>query len=153
MSKHNSQTNAQADHITPVFTYLKIGAALFVLTIVTVAVSRFDFGGWNLVVAMLIAVMKAVLVALFFMHLLHDSKLYGSFFAGALVFLGIFIVLTMFDTLDRGDVSAEEAKPIRAAAEIYGADGKPLRQKAHEEGTAAEEQHERVATDSTGSHE
>ena len=153
MSEHTSQTDAQGGHITPVSTYLKVGAALIVLTILTVVVSRFDFGGWNLVVAMIIAVTKAVLVALFFMHLMHDSKLYGSFFAGALVFLGIFIVLTMFDTMERGDVSTEEARPIRAAAEIYGDDGMPLKQNAHEEGAEAEEQHEqKVTADSSAAH-
>ncbi|MFH0883289.1 MAG: cytochrome C oxidase subunit IV family protein [bacterium] len=80
MSEHTQDTDVQGGHIAPVSTYLKVAAALIVLTIITVTVSRINFGSWNLVVAMLIAITKAVFVALFFMHLLHDSKLYGSFF-------------------------------------------------------------------------
>ncbi|MFH0883288.1 MAG: hypothetical protein V2A56_09910 [bacterium] len=71
------------------------------------------------------------------------------FFAGALVFLSIFIILTLFDTMDRGDFHAEEARPIRARAEIYGDNGMPLKKNSHEEGAAAQEQNEESAPDST----
>jgi cytochrome c oxidase subunit 4 len=149
MSRHVEQTDAQGGHLSPTSTYLKVGAALLTLTVLTVAISRINLGPWNLVVAMLIASVKAVLVVLFFMHLLHDNKIYGSFFAGALVFLSVLIILTMFDTMDRGDLHAEEAAPIRARAVIYGDDGKPLKKNIHEEKGASEEQHENAAADTT----
>jgi cytochrome c oxidase subunit 4 len=115
------------EHITPRRVYLMVGLALYALTVITVAVTRFDFGPWNLVVAMGIASIKAVLVALFFMHLLHDNKLYAAMFSAALLFLGILIILTLFDTLGRGDIAAEERGPIQQRAVIYDEEGKPLK--------------------------
>lgn len=106
-------------HILPLRVYLSVGAALLVLTAVTVAISFFHFGPFNLLVAMLIAALKATLVALFFMHLKYDNKLYMIIFVTAVVFLAVFIILTMFDTMRRADVYDIEAKPIRDKAVIY----------------------------------
>jgi len=91
-------------HITPLKTYLAVASALFVLTIITVAVSYIDLGAFNLVVALGIASTKAILVALIFMHLWWDNKLYLMIFAMAILFLSVFIILTMFDVMTRGDL-------------------------------------------------
>ena len=48
-------------HILPLSLYLTVGATLLVLTAVTVAVSFYQFGAFNLVVAMAIAAVKAAL--------------------------------------------------------------------------------------------
>ena len=61
-------------HITPLSTYLTIAASLLFLSGVTVWVSYVDLGPLNIVVAMLVATIKASLVAFFFMHLLWDDK-------------------------------------------------------------------------------
>ena len=107
------------DHITPLKVYLTVGVALLVLTAVTVQISLIHLGGWNIVVALGIATLKASLVALFFMHLLYDKKIYTVVFLTSVVFLAVFIVLTMFDTLDRGAVYEIEAQPIIKEAVIY----------------------------------
>jgi cytochrome c oxidase subunit IV len=111
--------NGHAIHILPLRVYLMVGATLLALTFVTVYVSTFDFGEWNLIVAMVIAAIKALLVAFFFMHLFYDSKVYFSIFVGALMFLAIFIVFTLFDTQTRGQVNAEQEFPINPNAVIY----------------------------------
>ena len=111
--------SADGHHILPIKLYLAVGFALLFLTFITVAVSFFHFGGFNLVVAMLIATIKGSLVALFFMHLKYDNKLYLSIFVISLLFLGVFIVFTMFDTLNRGDIYEEKAKPIQENVKIY----------------------------------
>ena len=56
-------------HVLPVSTYLGVGAALLVLTAITVWVAQFHFGEWNLIVAMAVAVLLAacVSVGLFWM--------------------------------------------------------------------------------------
>ena len=55
--------------------YIGVFVALLVGTIITVAVSYFHFGDLgNIVVALIIAVIKAVLVAAFFMHLSSEKK-------------------------------------------------------------------------------
>ena len=107
------------NHVTPLMVYLAVGGALLVLTIVTVAVSYVDLGPFNLVVAMGVATAKAMLVALFFMHLYYDNKLFMAVFLSGLLFLGIFIILTMFDTMKRDMIYEEVARPIRPNAIIY----------------------------------
>ncbi|MBC8042791.1 MAG: cytochrome C oxidase subunit IV family protein [Rhizobacter sp.] len=98
-------------HITPLWVYLAIGGTLLALTAITVGVAGINFGGgWNLVIAMIVATVKASLVAFYFMHLKYDKKIYTIFFFSAILFLAIFIVFTMFDTLNRGAIYEQKAK-------------------------------------------
>lgn len=106
-------------HILPLAVYFTIAGILFVLTAVTVAVSYYDFGVFNLFVALTIAVVKGTLVALYFMHLKYDNKLYGTIFVISLIFLGIFIGLTMMDTMYRGEIESVEGPSINKHAIIY----------------------------------
>ena len=106
-------------HILPLRIYLGVGAALLLLTAVTVSISFIHLGPFNLVVALSIATIKAILVALFFMHLLYDNKLYLLIFIFALLILATFIILTLFDTMRRGDLYLEVARPIQEQSEIY----------------------------------
>lgn len=107
------------DHILPVRVYLTVFIALLILTAITVTVAQFDLGPVNLIVAITIAAIKAILVALFFMHLLYDNKMFLVIFSVAVVFLAIFITFTMFDTQYRGIVNPEQARPINPNAVIY----------------------------------
>jgi cytochrome c oxidase subunit 4 len=85
-----------------------VWAALVVLTVVTVAVTKVDLGAMNLWVALGIAVAKAILVSLYFMHLRYDHPINGIVFAGTLLFLAIFIGLAMADSLHyRPDLAPE----------------------------------------------
>ncbi len=72
--------------------------ALMLLTIITVAVSEVDLGNANLFIAMIVASMKAALVALFFMHLRWDKPFNGLILVGSFLFLGIFIGFALLDT-------------------------------------------------------
>lgn len=163
MSNEQSAHGASHDHVMPMRIYLMVASALFVLTVVTVAVAQVDFGPWNLVVAMLVATTKAVLVAMFFMHLFYDNKLFAAFFTGSFVILGIFIVITMFDTMERDRLYPEVAVPIREHAIIYDDAGKPLKQNAHagdgehgeaaDHGEAAAEGDAAAGTDATATEE
>lgn len=90
-------------HVLPLSTYLTVGALLLGLTIVTVAVAQFQFGEWNLIVAMAVAAVKATLVLLFFMHLKYDNKLYTFAFLISIAFLAVFITFTMIDTMTRDE--------------------------------------------------
>lgn len=60
-------------HVQPFKTYLIIFISLLILTVITVAASYLDFGAFDLVVAMVIASVKAMLVVLFFMHLKYEN--------------------------------------------------------------------------------
>ena len=111
--------DAAQRHILPLNLYLAVGSGLLVLTVITVVVAQMDFGPMNLLIAMGIAVIKATLVAMFFMHLKYDNKIYMLVFSGSLLFLGVFIIFTMFDTLRRGDIYEEIAEPYLKEAVIY----------------------------------
>jgi cytochrome c oxidase subunit 4 len=115
MDVNNKITN----HILPLSTYLSVGGALLVLTIVTVWVAQYNLGSTNLIVAMFIAAVKVSLVAMYFMHLKYDSKIYLVAFLTAIFFLAVFIIITMFDTLRRGDIDQMKAEPIIKEAIIY----------------------------------
>ena len=119
MSEHTNNRDHHP-HVLPLSVYFGVGGALFVLTGVTVAVSYVDLGATlNLIVALLVATVKGSLVALFFMHLLYDNKLYAFGFCVSLIMLTVFIVITMFDTLRRDGIYEHRAPPITAEAQIY----------------------------------
>lgn len=90
------------EHITSVRTYVLVFLALMVLTAVTVMVAFQDFGAWNDVVALTIAVIKASLVVLFFMHIYHSARLSKLVVVSGLLWLVILIGLTLADYLSRG---------------------------------------------------
>jgi cytochrome c oxidase subunit IV len=71
--------------------------ALMFLTVITVAAASFNFGSANVVIALAIASVKAILVGLFFMHLLWDKPVNAIILIAGFLFLGIFL---MFDFLD-----------------------------------------------------
>jgi cytochrome c oxidase subunit IV len=115
----NNHASTSGPHILPLRLYLGVGATLLFLTVVTVIVSQIPLGGWNLVVALAIASIKALLVVSFFMHLYYDHKLYFIIFSIGVLTLSVFIVLTMFDTLERGAVYDIKARPINPKAAMY----------------------------------
>jgi len=81
---------------------VKYGITLFVLlilTAITVGASYVNFGSGNIVIALSIATIKAIIVGLIFMHLLHDKPVNAVIAVAGFVFLGIFL---MFDFLDVG---------------------------------------------------
>ncbi len=75
-----------------------VASALIVLTILTVALSDFQFGAFDIWIAMGIAVAKGTLVALFFMHLFWDKRFNGFVFIASLFFVAIFIGFILLDT-------------------------------------------------------
>ncbi len=70
---HHEGESHDLGHIVPFKTYANILGILLVLTIVTVAISYVDFGMMNIIVAMIIASIKAGLVGLYFMHLKYEK--------------------------------------------------------------------------------
>jgi cytochrome c oxidase subunit IV len=87
-------------HPTPGL-YLLILSALVVGTCLTWGIAFIDLGIWNPVVALTIAVIKAVLVILFFMHVFYSSKLTKLTVAAGFFWLLIMITMSMSDYLTR----------------------------------------------------
>ena len=89
-------------HIVPVRIYLAIFATLMVLTGLTVWVAFYDLGPLNTLAALGIAVTKATLVILFFMHVKYSSRLTWMVVGSGFVFLAIMVAFTMADVVSRG---------------------------------------------------
>ena len=89
------------EHTTSVKTYTLVFVALLALTFLTTFVASIDMGPLNVVVALVIAVVKMLLVALFFMHLRHSAILTRLVVGGGLLWLAILLVLSMADFVSR----------------------------------------------------
>lgn len=88
-------------HTMPLPLLFGVLGALLALTVATVAVTSIDLGAQgNLIVAMIIATVKAALVCVFFMHLLWDKKFNALLFLTSVLLLILFLALT---TNDRGE--------------------------------------------------
>jgi len=82
-------------------TYLWVFLALMILAAATAGISHVDLGVFNTIVALVIAFVKAGLVALFFMHVRESRRLIWLVIFGALVWLTILLGLTAADYLTR----------------------------------------------------
>jgi cytochrome c oxidase subunit 4 len=78
---------------------------LVALALATWGISYADLGHWNLVVAMIIAVIKMLLVVLVFMHGWFSPRVTKLAFCAGLFWLGILVVLTLGDYLSRSLLS------------------------------------------------
>jgi cytochrome c oxidase subunit 4 len=83
-------------------TNVGIFAALMVFLLVTIGAAYIDMGPYNTVVSLGIAVSKAILIMLYFMHLKFSSRLTWIFAGAGFFWLTILIALSMSDFLTRG---------------------------------------------------
>ena len=92
-----------SEHIVPLRIYITIFLALLVGTALTVWAGLHDFPGkLNVIIALTIAVIKATLVVLYFMHVRYSSRLIWVVFTSALFWLVILFAFTFSDYLTRG---------------------------------------------------
>jgi cytochrome c oxidase subunit IV len=99
MAEHTTSAHSKS---SPLKMYFGVWATLLVLTYVTYKVAYIELGPFNSVVALVIASIKATLVALFFMHVWHASeKLTKLVIVAALFFLLLLLGLTMADYISR----------------------------------------------------
>ena len=89
------------EHIVSPKLYYVIFIALVVLTVVTWSVAKLDLGKMNAVVALTIAVIKATLVVLYFMHVRYSSRLTWVFVCAGFFWLAIMVALTLGDYMTR----------------------------------------------------
>jgi cytochrome c oxidase subunit 4 len=90
-------------HIVPIRMLVATCAVLLVLTGVTVWVAKFDFenvhlGEMNIIIAMGVATVKALIVCLIFMHLRWEKGFVSFFFLSSVLFVGLFILFALMDT-------------------------------------------------------
>ena len=105
-------SNAHADnhqhHVMPIPVYLGVFGALLVLTVITVAVSYMNLGRASILVAMVVALIKAGFVVGYFMHLKYDTRLHQLVFFSSLFFMLIFFGITFIDLSSRKAIVADQ---------------------------------------------
>jgi cytochrome c oxidase subunit 4 len=120
-TEHAQTAAAEAKNYT--FTLI----SLLILTAITVGASYINFGSGNVVIALAIASIKASLVALFFMHLLHDKPVNGIIAVTGFLFLGIFLMFDFLDVDSRKDVQPQNlhTPPAATAPAVAGSGAAP----------------------------
>ena len=89
------------NHIVSPRIYITVGTALLILTAATAGISYIDLGVFNAVVALAIAVTKASIVVLFFMHVKYSSRLTKLTVFSGLFMFSVLIALTLSDYMTR----------------------------------------------------
>jgi cytochrome c oxidase subunit 4 len=98
MADLQTQNQPTVGHVASLQLLVAVWVALLVGTWLTVAATYVDLGALNIWIGLAIATAKAVLVALYFMHLRWDRPFNAVLFLGAVVFLLLFIGLAMMDS-------------------------------------------------------
>jgi cytochrome c oxidase subunit 4 len=117
MAEHSSE-----HHLVPVKYYIMVFTALMVFTVLTVVVAKFDLGNktgfavLNAVVALTIAVIKATLVVLIFMHARWSSRLTQVIIVSGIFWLIIMLTFTLSDYLTRSNWPASPTTPPRVSS-------------------------------------
>ena len=91
----------ESAHVVPTRVYYTIFALLMFFTYLTVQIAFLDLGALNAIAALAIAVVKATLVVLFFMHVRYSTRLTWAVVLGSAFWLGILLALTFGDYLTR----------------------------------------------------
>jgi len=104
MSAYNAELEPEEyhEHHVPRTTYYAIFVSLMVLTFATVGLAFVNLGMFNVTVALAVAVTKAALVVMFFMHMKYSSPLIKLVGFAAMVWLGMLLLITLSDYLTRG---------------------------------------------------
>ena len=99
----NAGQTAEHEHISSYAEHFGTWIALCVLTLMTVFISVFgaDLGSLTVATAMLIATVKALAVALYFMHLKYEPKIYRAWIIVVMALLVFFIVMVILDYITR----------------------------------------------------
>ncbi len=105
MSAHDDDSHGALQmghhHVSSVSMFGSVLVALLILTGITVGASRMDFGPANMLIAMLIACIKASLVIAFFMHLKWDTAINKIVFLCSFLFLSLLFIFTLADHATR----------------------------------------------------
>ncbi|QDV42999.1 hypothetical protein Enr13x_28510 [Stieleria neptunia] len=121
MSAHeNAQEGYDFAHPLPLPLLAGTFLVLTLLTVLTVAQASFNFGSLDVLIVMVIATIKAVLVGAIFMHLAWDKPFNIICFIGSFVFVGLFIMATLFDSRQtaKDSIPVTDDAVVSAPAEL-----------------------------------
>ncbi len=114
---HSDNKHHGFAHPMPVWQLIAVFLALIVLTFLTVYQSTLDLGNTELIVSLVIATVKASLVILFFMHMIHEKPLNAIAFIGSFIFVALFNGFTLMDARAYRDIiEPKVVEPIATQA-------------------------------------
>jgi len=119
-------SDSHSHFIVPTKIYAAVYVALLVLTFITVWIAQFDFGSMNIVVALLVAGIKATLVCAVFMGLYWDSGYNKVLVLVSIFFIALFIGLSAADVFARGSTDSREREVFNIQSPV-----KPLSEGSH----------------------
>ncbi|MGL4513793.1 MAG: cytochrome C oxidase subunit IV family protein [Lacipirellulaceae bacterium] len=90
--------HSHAHHISSPQSLIATFVALIGLTLLTCVMAQFPLGSWDMPVTLAIATVKALMVAVIFMHLQHDKLFNSLLIAGAAIFLVLFLGMVVLDS-------------------------------------------------------
>lgn len=111
MTTHPHNATQPTHHVVSIGTYLMVYLALLILLGATVGAYYVNLGFWSIALGVTIAVIKAVLILLYFMHVRFSSRLVWIFAVAGFVWLAILIGLTLNDYVTRDWLSSGAAFP------------------------------------------
>ena len=92
------------EQANPIRAYAAVFVTLLILLVLTIVLASFDLGPFNTVIALVIAAAKAILIALFFMHVKRSDRLIQLFSVFGLLWLLILFMLTFSDYFSRASI-------------------------------------------------
>jgi cytochrome c oxidase subunit 4 len=108
---------SETTHSNPKKEAITYAVTLVILLILTFITSYLDFGSGNVIIALAIATIKASLVGLIFMHLIHDKPINGLILVAGFLLLGLFLSFCFIDVDSRGNLEPHNVKmPIAVPA-------------------------------------
>ncbi len=124
------QQHSNSHFIIPIKYYLITFSSLIILTLITVYTAKYvDLGkNGNIILALVIASIKASLVILFFMGLRWGSAFNRVFFLSSVLFLMIFLVFTLIDYASRNDLEPNRNTPYEVKTPMK---KKPIKTEKH----------------------
>ena len=100
-SRSGHEHDHEGPHIAPIRMYVAIVSLLFLMTAITVCAAFVELGALGTPVALGIAIFKASMVVLFFMHVRYNTPLMWVFAGAGFFWLLIMFSLTMQDYVTR----------------------------------------------------
>ena len=117
----SASPHAHEHHPASAIGLLATFIALVLLTLLTSFLGQpwIDLGRADIFVTLGIATLKAALVALFFMHLLHDKAFNGIILISTLLFTALFVCFTLMDTRQyENRIDAETTQKTQEAEKL-----------------------------------
>ena len=113
-SSNNTNHNKDEQHgLLPVRLYIGIFIALLVMIFINIGISKLPIPGFWMTFALLsVSILQTVLVAVFFMELIHEDKFYSFVFGSAILFMLLFFIITLGDLRGRDFFHKDEGVKV-----------------------------------------